>query len=62
MTAIEIKNEIHKVLDQVPEDALPDVLGFLKELQVHSSDKIKLTNNLKKILLEDRELLEKLAK
>jgi hypothetical protein len=62
MTAIEIKNEIHKVLDQVPEDALPDVLGFLKELQVHSSDKIKLTNNLKKILSEDRELLEKLAK
>jgi hypothetical protein len=62
MTAIEIKNEIHKVLDQVPEDALPDVSGFLKELQVHSSDKIKLTNNLKKILSEDRELLEKLAK
>jgi hypothetical protein len=62
MTAIEIKNEIHKVLDQVPEDALPDVLGFLKELQVHSSDKIKLKNNLKKILSEDRELLEKLAK
>ncbi|MFA6086011.1 hypothetical protein [Mucilaginibacter sp.] len=62
MTTTEIRDEIHKVLDQVPEEALPDVLGFLKELQVHSSDKIKLANNLKKILSEDRELLEKLAK
>lgn len=61
MTAIEIKTEIQKVIDQVPETVLPDVLDFLKELQVKSEDQIKLVNNLKKIISEDRELLQKLA-
>jgi mRNA-degrading endonuclease RelE of RelBE toxin-antitoxin system len=61
MTSIEIKTEIQKVLDQVPENVLQDVLDFLKELQNKSADQIKLANNLRKILSEDRELLEKLA-
>jgi len=61
MTSIEIKTEIQKVLDQVPESVLQDVLDFLKELQTKSVDDIKLANNLRKILSEDRELLEKLA-
>jgi hypothetical protein len=61
MTSIEIKTEIQKVLDQVPESVLQDVLDFLKELQTKSADQIKLANNLRKILSEDRELLEKLA-
>jgi mRNA-degrading endonuclease RelE of RelBE toxin-antitoxin system len=61
MTSIEIKTEIQKVLDQVPESVLEDVLAFLKELQLKSPDQIKLANNLRKILSEDRELLEKLA-
>jgi len=61
MTAIEIKTEIQKVLDQVPESVLQDVLDFLKELQTKSVDDIKLANNLRKIISEDRELLEKLA-
>jgi len=61
MTSIEIKTEIQKVLDQVPENVLEDVLDFLKELQVKSTDQIKLANNLRKILSEDKELLEKLA-
>ena len=61
MTAIEIKTEIQKVLDQVPESILQDVLDFLKELQTKSVDDIKLANNLRKIISEDRELLEKLA-
>jgi len=61
MTAIEIKTEIQKVIDQVPETVLPDVLDFLKELQVKSEDQIKLVNNLKKIISEDRELFQRLA-
>jgi hypothetical protein len=61
MTSIEIKTEIQKVIDQVPENVLGDVLDFLKELQSKSSNEIKLANNLRKILSEDRELLEKLA-
>ena len=48
MTSIEIKTEIQKVLDQVPENVLEDVLDFLKELQSKSTDQIKLANNFKK--------------
>ncbi len=56
-----IKSEIHKVLDELPESVLQDVLDFLKELQAHSTDEIKLASNLRKILSEDRRLLQKLA-
>ena len=61
MTKTQIKSEIQKVLDGVPENVLKDVLDFLKELQNQPADKIKLTNNLRQILSEDKELLEKLA-
>jgi hypothetical protein len=61
MTAIEIKTEIQKVLDNIPESSLSDVLDFLKELQSKPSEELSTANHLKKILLEDRALLEKLA-
>lgn len=61
MTAIQIKTEIQKVLDEVPENVLLDILNYLKQVQDQSHDQIVLGNNLKKILTEDRELLEKLA-
>ena len=62
MTKIQLQTEIQKVLDNVPESVLQDVLDFLKELQNQPSDKIKLANNLRQILSEDKELLERLAK
>lgn len=61
MTKLQIQTEIQKVLDNVPESVLHDVLDFLKELQERPADKVKLTNNLRQILSEDKELLEKLA-
>jgi len=61
MTATQIKSEIQKALDAVPENVLQDVLVFLKELQKYSADDIKLSANLRQILVEDKELLEKLA-
>lgn len=61
MTKTQIQSEIQKVLDSVPEDVLQDVLDFLKELQDQPADKVRLTNNLRQILSEDKELLEKLA-
>jgi mRNA-degrading endonuclease RelE of RelBE toxin-antitoxin system len=61
MTSIEIKTEIQKVLDQVPESVLQNVLDFLKELRTKSADNIKFANNLRRIISEDRELLEKLT-
>lgn len=54
MTTTQIKTEIQKVLDNVPETALQDVLDFLKELQSSSLEQIKLTNHLRHILAEER--------
>lgn len=61
MTKTQIKTEIEKVLDSVPETILQDVLDFLKELQDQPIGKVKLTNNLRQILTEDKELLGRLA-
>ena len=61
MTKTQLQTEIQKVLDNVPETILQDVLDFLKVLQDQPADKVKLTNNLRQILSEDKELLEKLA-
>ncbi|NMH26515.1 hypothetical protein [Flavobacterium silvaticum] len=61
MTRIQIKNEISKVLDQVPENLLIDILDFLKEVNSDNSVETNLTSNFRKILSEDNELLQKLA-
>lgn len=61
MTTIEIKKEITKVLDQVPEKLLVDILNLLKEVQSEQSSRSTLTSNFKKILSEDSNLLQKLA-
>jgi hypothetical protein len=62
MTKHDIKSEIQKSLDNVPEEALQEVLNFLREVQSNSGKTEKLAQNLRKILKEDRELLERLAK
>jgi mRNA-degrading endonuclease RelE of RelBE toxin-antitoxin system len=41
MTKTQIKTEIQKVLDSVPETILQDVLDFLKELQDQPIEKVK---------------------
>jgi hypothetical protein len=61
MTVIEIKKEINKVLDQVPEKLLVDILDLIKEVQLDNSSNSTLTSNFKKILSEDSDLLHKLA-
>ena len=61
MTKTQIQSEIQKMLESVPENVLQDVLDFLKELQDQPADKVRLTNNLRQILLEDKDLLERLA-
>jgi hypothetical protein len=62
MTAEEIKSEIQKSLDKVPESVLQDVLGFLKQAEKQSPDRLTLAKNLSEIFIEDKELLERLAK
>jgi hypothetical protein len=61
MTKTEIKIEIQKALDNVPENVLQDILDLLKSLQNQPGDRLKLTQSLRQILLEDKELLGKLA-
>ena len=61
MTAQQIKSEIQKVLDNIPEDVLEDILNYLLELQEKSENDVNRTFDLKKILQEDKELLQKLA-
>ncbi len=61
MTKTEIKFEIQKVLDNIPENVLFDILGLLKGLENQSPDKLEITHSLRQILAEDKELLEKLA-
>ena len=61
MKTKEIKTEIHKVIDKIPDNVLQDILDYLKQLQDISQSKLELSKNLKLILTEDRELLEKLA-
>lgn len=61
ITKTQIQSEIKKVLDNVPESVLQDILDFLKQLQNQPVEKVRLTNDLRKILSEDKDLLEKLA-
>ena len=61
MTTQEIKSEIQKALNKVPDNALQDVLIILQMME-NSNDPSVLARNLREVLVEDRELLERLAK
>jgi hypothetical protein len=60
MTVIEIKKEINKALEQVPEKLLVDILDLIKEVK-SNKENASLTSNFRKILSEDSDLLNKLA-
>lgn len=62
MTTQEIKSEIQKSLDRVPESVLQYILDFLKQAEALPADRLNLMKNLRDILTEDKELLERLAK
>ena len=57
-----IKTEIQKIIDKVPDDMLEEIYNILKDFADKSPDSIELSYNLNKILLEDKGLLERLAK
>lgn len=61
MSKEEIKLEINKVLDNFPDNALNDLLAFLRELDL-KRDTLLNNNILEKIFQEDNDLLIKLAK
>lgn len=61
MTAIELKTAITKVLENLPEEALENVLTLVKEQLKKSEDKARRDRNFEKIIADNRELLQKLA-
>ncbi len=61
MSSAEIKNEIQKIINGVPENALPDVLDYLKEIETHIQ-KENVTEFLKELHSKHSVLLSKLAK
>ena len=61
MTTQDLKYEIQKAIDNLPDSVLVDILDYLKQIQVSPSDKIDLSKHLGLILREDKDLLQKLA-
>ena len=62
MTTKELKSEIQKTLDNVPENILQDILEYLKEIESQPKKGIDMARNLRIILTEDKSLLERLAR
>lgn len=62
MSKDEIKYEINKVLDLLPDKTLQDLLSFLKNIEARPvNDSFADSAALKRILIEDKVLLQKLA-
>jgi hypothetical protein len=62
MTTKDLRKEITRVIEQVPDDFLNDILSYLKEFELKSKKNIESANLIRKILREDHNLLERLAK
>ena len=61
MSKDEIKYEINRVLDNFSDQALEELLTFLKQLESRNDNAFLNSSDLQKILSEDKQLLEKLA-
>lgn len=62
MSKEEIKHEIIKVLDHLSDKTLEEILSFLKNMEGKPSLSFVDRTILDKVLSEDKDLLEKLAK
>ena len=62
MSREELKEEISKVLESVPDEVLEDVVDYLKLLISNPKEKLSMTIKLRQIIHEDEALLQKLAK
>jgi cell shape-determining protein MreC len=61
MTTQDLRNEISRVIQKVPDDFLNEVLSYLKEFEKITKKDFESVKHLKQILKEDQELLERLA-
>ena len=58
---MQLKSEIHKAIDNVPENVLPEILEYINSIHNQSSDKAKLNKFINNVFVEDDELLRRLA-
>ncbi len=61
MSREEVKTAIQEILDNSSEEVLKEVFEYLKTTEGKSNESVTLSQNLRRILSEDKELLEKLA-
>ena len=61
MTTADLKYEIKKAIDEVPESVLVDILDYLKQVKASPKEEIDLSRHLGLIIREDRELLKRLT-
>jgi hypothetical protein len=59
---MEIKQEIAQIVDQLPNEVLVELLGYLRQLEESSNDKARRSLHLHSILTEDKEVLDRLSK
>ncbi|TAE18698.1 MAG: hypothetical protein EAZ95_03515 [Bacteroidetes bacterium] len=57
-----VKKEITEIVNTLPKEVLCEVLQYLRQVEKVSQEKMRLSLNLKTILIEDKELLERLVK
>lgn len=61
MTTKQLKQEVVKALDHMPDEVLADLLQYLQSLQGKDEVTIQRARQLRKILAEDSALLKALA-
>ena len=61
MSREEVKTAINALLDNTSEEVLQEVFDYLRTVQGKSKESVFLSQNLRTILTEDKELLERLA-
>ena len=62
MTTKDLRKEINRVIQDVPENFLEDILSYLRQIEKKPQKDIEALTDLERIFKEDQELLEKLAK
>lgn len=61
MTSAEIKTEIQKTIEQLPEETLGEILFLLQELKSKPGENTQMVKFITETLAEDHKLLERLA-
>lgn len=62
MSRQEIQSAINQILENTPDSVLNEVLDYLNAVKNQSEQTVVMSQNLRTILAEDKELLGRLAK